>query len=382
MSAARSPRRVRSKPAAIGMLTMAFFMCAALACGDSAGSEPDATTRDLSTLRDQAAPADDARNGDAAPFDAGERDGALPERCAPCTAMAPWQCDPCLPVQLQEISAAVLDGRIVVAGGFEGTTEAVSTVRRYDPSTGAWDLLAPLPAPRHHLVLVSVGGALYALGGMADLSFRPVADAWVLRAGAVSWESIAALPSPRAAGVGAVVGDRIIVAAGQGNGGSDMAKLQAAAPAFLYDIEADTWSEGAALPNLREHAAGFAHEGKLWVLGGRSIALEPTSEAVDVYDPAVDRWRTGPPMPSPHGGFAAAVLEGVAYVGGGEERDRALTRFEALDLATLSWTTLPNIPTPRHGHAMAAVAGRVFVVGGADRPVFAAVDTVESFRPE
>jgi hypothetical protein len=30
---------------------------------------------------------------------------------------------------------------------------------------------------------------------------------------------------------------------------------------------------------------------------------------------------------------------------------------------------------------MAAAAGRVWVIGGADRPIFAAVDAVESFAP-
>jgi N-acetylneuraminic acid mutarotase len=279
------------------------------------------------------------------------------------------------------VTAAVLDGAIVVAGGFESVTAIVPTVRRFDPAAGTWSELPALPASRHHLSLVAMDGDLYAIGGMADLGFEALDTAWVLRSGAGSWESIASLPMPRAAATAAAIDGEIVVAGGQGVGAGDDAKLAAAAAVLRYDPVVDEWATGASIPTPREHLAGFAHDGELWALGGRSIDLEPTLAVVEVYDPVADEWREGPAMPTPHGGFAAAVLDGVAYVGGGEESDRALTSFEALDLAGGEWSTLAPIPTPRHGHAMAAAAGKVYVIGGADSPVFAAVETVESYAP-
>lgn len=331
---------------------------------------------------------DDVAPTDAGPEDAALRDGGAPDavdlatpECAPCPAEAPWACDRCLPVPLQEVTAAVLDGTIVVAGGFESTVRIVPTVRRLDPAEGVWRELPPLPAPRHHLSLVALDGDLYAIGGMESLAFEPLTDCWVLRSGADEWDTIAPLPTARAAAGAAAIGDAIVVAAGQGPGADSDAQLAAAAPALVYDPTADEWREGAAIPTPREHVASFAHDGELWILGGRSIRLEPTMAVVERYDPVADEWRSGPTMPTPHGGFAAAVLDGVAYVGGGEERERALRTFEALDLSSGEWTTAAPIPTARHGHAMAALAGRVWVIGGANEPVFAAVPTVESFTP-
>lgn len=346
----------------------ALLLALALAgCGDDGSSPADAATADATVPRDL-------------PADAPRVDMPAPE-CAPCPAEAPWACERCLPAPLQEVTAAILDGTIVIAGGFESPVRIVGTVRQLDPALGEWTELPALPEGRHHLSLVALEGDLYAIGGMDSLAFEPLADCWVLRAGASEWTPIAPLPTPRAAAGAAAIGGAIVVGAGQGPGGDADAQLAAAAPALVYDPALDEWRQGAPIPTPREHVASFAHDGELWILGGRSISLEPTSAAVEIYDPALDQWRTGPAMPTAHGGFAAAVLDGVAYVGGGEERDRALRTFEALDLTTGEWSAAAPIPTARHGHAMAGLAGRVWVIGGANEPVFAAVPTVESFTP-
>src|SRR3989337_753496 len=50
-----------------------------------------------------------------------------------------------------EDAAAVLDGMIYVAGGFG----ALSRFERFDPRADAWERLADLPEPRHHLSLAA-----------------------------------------------------------------------------------------------------------------------------------------------------------------------------------------------------------------------------------
>jgi len=347
---------------------VALLAAIAVGCGDDDDDAVDAA------LIDSALPVD------LPTVDAPPSDMPAPE-CAPCPAEAPWSCEQCLPAPLQEVTATILDGTIVIAGGFESTIRIVGTVRQLDPGEGVWRELPALPEVRHHLSLVAMNGDLYAIGGMDSLAFEALADCWVLPAGASEWSAIAPLPTPRAAAGAAAIGGEIVVAAGQGLGANADAKLAAAAPALIYDPETNEWREGASIPTPREHVASFAHDGELWILGGRSISLEPTMDVVEIYDPAANEWRTGPAMPTPHGGFAAAVLDGVAYVGGGEERDRALQTFEALDLTSGEWTTAAPIPTPRHGHAMAGLDGRVWVIGGANEPVFAAVPTVEAFSP-
>lgn len=341
----------------------------AFACGDDAAV-------DGGTDVGIDAPGFDAPGVDAPGVDAGV--DARPERCGECSASAPWACETCLPTPLQEISAVELDGRIWVVGGFNGMLRVEARVRIFDPATNEWSDGPELPDTRHHVQLATFEGDFYVFGGMRA-GFEPLDTVYVLRSGASEWEQLGAMPSDRAAGVAGRIGDRIYIAGGQGDGRNDDERLNDAAPVFIFDPSDESWDVGAEIPSVREHCAGFVLNDELYVVGGRPLSLEPTYDTVEVYDPATNEWRSGPPMPTRHGGFAATVLDGVAYVSGGEERDQALTSFEAFDGA--EWTRLDDVPTPRHGHAMAALDGRVFVIGGADNPVFSAVDAVESFTP-
>lgn len=348
-----------------------FVLAMLVACGDDDG------TLDASMdARAIDAPGMDVPGVDAPGVDTGP--DATPDRCGECSASAPWQCETCLPTPLQEISAIELDGKIWVVGGFNGSLRVEARVRVYDPATNEWEDGPSLPDTRHHVQLATFDGDLYVFGGMRS-GFVPLSTVYVLRSGADAWTELDQMPSDRAAGFAGRIGDLIYVAAGQGDGRNDTERLDDAAPIFMFDPSDDTWSVGASIPSVREHCAGFVLNDELYIVGGRPLSLEPTYDTVEIYNPATDEWREGPDMPTRHGGFAAAVLNGVAYVSGGEERDQALTSFEAFDGST--WTRLDDVPTPRHGHAMAAIGDRVWVIGGADEPVFAAVDVVESFVP-
>ena len=58
-------------------------------------------------------------------------------------------------------SAAVIDGKLYVAGGANGPTgierseERLSTVERYDPSANVWEEVAPMIKARSGFVLCS-----------------------------------------------------------------------------------------------------------------------------------------------------------------------------------------------------------------------------------
>ncbi len=304
------------------------------------------------------------------PVDGGSRDAGALDAALP----AGWRADDPVPERIQEIAAAVHRGVFYIAGGFNGSLGVVRTVRTFDPATGAWGTAPDLPRPRHHIMLVSSGPDLYAIGGMETTRFEVLDTAWVLRDGASAWEPIASPPEGRAAAVGAFIGGRVIIVAGQHDRGL-------APDALIYDPSMDRWTRGAPLTRMREHVSGFVHEGEVWVVAGRELSLSTNSTAVDIYDPAMNAWREGPSIPTARGGHGVAVLDGRAYAIGGEQPDRALDSVEVLDLSAGTWSASTPVPTPRHGHVVLAGAGRVWVIGGANRPIFAAVDAVESYAP-
>jgi len=130
-----------------------------------------------------------------------------------------WSAAAPLPEPVQELSAAVLHGRIYVAGGFDRTGAPTAVAFRYDPVANQWERVADLPAARHHMPLAAVDDTLYAVGGLAEATFVPENTLWIYRDDQNRWESRAPLPAPRgAAGVGVVSGNLVVVG-GWGWGG-------------------------------------------------------------------------------------------------------------------------------------------------------------------
>jgi N-acetylneuraminic acid mutarotase len=132
----------------------------------------------------------------------------------------------------------------------------------------------------------------------------------------------------------------------------------------VYDVAADSWSMGPALPVPTHHPVVVGVAGKLYSMGGqhegdanggRAFSLEP-SEGV---------WTELMPMPTPRGGGAAAVIDDKIYVAGG--RPPAGNAFEVYVISQGTWSVLANLPlafNDRNHLAAAAIAGKIYVAGG------------------
>src|SRR6266699_1798819 len=257
-----------------------------------------------------------------------------------------WSAAAPLPEPIQELSAAVLHGKIYVAGGIDRTGQATAAAFRYDPAANHWERIADLPAPRHHMPLAVVGDTLYAVGGLAEPSFVPESTLWLYREDRNRWEPRAPLPAPRgASGVGVVSG-KLVVVGGWGAG----RRLTAASA--IYDPATDLWHGAAPIPTPRDRLTA-----------------------------ASDRWTRRSAMPSRRGGLTAAVLDGAIHVIGGETRGSVFANHEVYDPATDRWTTAAALPVARHGLAAAVVGGKLYVIGGGPKAGFSQTDAVDVFAP-
>src|SRR5438309_8658374 len=132
--------------------------------------------------------------------------------CALAASRSPWSTAAPIPEPIQETHAAVLHGRIYIAGGIDRADHATAVAYRYEPAANRWERIADLPAPRHHMPLAVAADTLYAVGGLAETSFVPEPNLWIYREDRNRWESRAPLPEPRgASGVGVVNGTLVVV---------------------------------------------------------------------------------------------------------------------------------------------------------------------------
>lgn len=203
---------------------------------------------------------------------------------------------------------AVTDGPVVyVAGGTrlgeEGANPIVDTFEKWDPATGEWTTLAPLPVPRAHVALAWLDGHLFAIGGATEDRGR-------------------------------------------------------SSQVDRYDPETDTWSSGAEMPTARECDV-VAYEGRLYAVGGYDGRSSVT--AFEVYDPKTDQWEKLPDLPFLLSAHHAVVVDGVLYTFGHYQHPE---RVAAYDFDSREWSLI-DLPYQPSRHNDVVYDGReVFVIGG------------------
>lgn len=284
-----------------------------------------------------------------------------------------------------EVTAAVLDDRIYVIGGFSplrfGNLLRLSVsnaVEVYDPGKDRWYLVAPLPKPLHHAVAVVANQRLFVLGGFAPSLtsvWNPVNSVFEYLPSENRWRERRPMLTARGALAAAVLDGKIFAIGGY-DGRRSLPVVE------VYDLATDTWQSGAALATPRDHLAAVTVDNKIYAIGGRlDLDYKRNLAVVEEYDPSAGRWREVAPMLTARSGIAAAVLDGMVVVVGGESDAGTFVENEAYWPKTGTWVTLPPLPTPRHGLAAAVVRGRLYALCGGTRPGGSYSQINEVFTP-
>lgn len=259
---------------------------------------------------------------------------ALPfARHAQAQASAPqWTTAAAASLARQELYPTVLNSRIYVAGGLLNPNTGYSAhFESYDPAADRWTRLATLPAARHHIALATAGGLIYGVGGFSGgfPNWRAEASTYVYEPDADRWTDGVPLPYPSAEGVCAAIGSRVYLVGGRIREHDGARHFNAHADTTqggVFDPAQGRWSAIAPAPTARNSAAAAVIDGRLYVVGGRQAVKQADGSlrqvnvpALEVYDPARDRWTSRAPMPQAQGGLAAAALDGRLYAFGGEQ---------------------------------------------------------------
>gem|GEM_PF-620942 len=283
---------------------------------------------------------------------------------------------------LQEHAVVAHDGLIYCLGGFRGL-QGTDEMLVFDTASETWSTRASLPQAAHHVNAAVVGDTILLLGALGD-GFAPFPATWRYDITFDAWDTdvLTPMPAGEERGSSAVVAiDGVVYVAG-GLAGSD-----AVPTVSSYDAQAATWAALPPLPGKRDHLVGTAHDGRVYVAGGRTGGIFGVQPDVWMLDPADlgAGWQDRAPMPTARGGIAGASVDGVLYVFGGEGDSVAETgvfsEVEAYDLAADTWTSLPPMPTPVHGTGAAAWNGTIYIPGGGVVIAFGADDLMQVFSP-
>ena len=219
-----------------------------------------------------------------------------------------------MPLALNHPTAVAYRGRLYVSGGYRGATdlsEPTDALLRYNPRSRRWRRLPSAPTPRAAHAAAVLGGRLYVAGGANDsgsLQSLEVYDFAKRR-----WTRRPSFPGPaRNHTTGVASGGRFYVLAGR-----DTFNLAAAE---RYDPRRRRWER---LPDLSTPRGGIAsvrlRDGRIVVFGGEDFAGSGnlTIPEVELFNPRTRRWSRLPDMRTPRHGLGGVALDNRVFAAEG-----------------------------------------------------------------
>jgi non-specific serine/threonine protein kinase len=304
--------------------------------------------------------------------------GGAPHSPPPAQAAGGWRWGHNSPFAVQQVPAAVLNGRIWVAGGLTGGESATAKTEFYDPTIDTWSPGPPLPVPLHHAMMVTYRNTLAVIGGFTPQGGKVLGTAsgrvLFLNQAQNGWTDGPRLHFARGAGAATVVGNKIIIV-----GGRTGSTEKPITPTEVYD--GTSWRDAARIPIPGDHLAAASDGTYLYAVGGRKVTVTANTAAVQRFDPATGQWTQLKAMPSAASDLGAAIIDGQLITVGGETPGSVFTTVRAYNLATSTWSSLPNLAAARHGAAVAAVGNILYAIDGAAQPGHnASTPTVQILR--
>lgn len=175
------------------------------------------------------------------------------------------------------------------------------------------------------------------------------------------WEEAAPTPATRIDHCCAVVGNVIYII-------GDKHYWETNDEVLAYDPEIDQWSYRTPMPTGRGFAAAAAVEKIIYVFGGNDTIGNNWLRTNEAYNTLTDTWEERVLLPGNKRGLLTAVAVGEKiYVMGGTN-SYILPTFDynhAYDPDTDTWdTSLAPLPRPRSHHAAVALDGKIYLIGG------------------
>jgi Kelch motif len=253
------------------------------------------------------------------------------------------------------------DGRVLVAGGLFGV--GLLTSQTYDPAIGAWSQTRLM---RHlhidgRMTLLADGRALIS-GGLA---FQDPKSVEIYDPETDTWSNTGSLNFGRSAHTVTLLADGRVLVTGGDAGFNFVVRNDAE----LYDPVTGTWRVTASMHHRRRfHAATLLEDGRVLVTGGesRSTSGELIVNSAEIYDPTTERWRMAPRFTFARAFFQATrLLDGRVAITGGFDDGLRIGQVEIYDPILRTWTSGGELNTARDSHTTTLLSdGRLLVAGG------------------
>ena len=225
-----------------------------------------------------------------------------------------WERVASLNQERKVMGATVHHGKLVVAGGLDGTNH-LDSAEMYTPDKNQWKVIASMNQSRSHNALVSCNDFIYALGGYYK---------------SLSGESETYLNSVERLFLSGQIGE-------------------------------ESWEYVKPMYTPRRHVAAVCCKGYIYAIGGQSkpptdVCTSATLKSVEKYDPARKEWAPVASMNFGRACHSACVMNDRIYVVGGlDENNEVVTQIECYDPLFNLWTIDEDTADKLCDHSAVAV---------------------------
>jgi hypothetical protein len=242
------------------------------------------------------------------------------------------------------------DETAYVMGGRGAGGRTLSSMERYDASSGQWSVVAAMGTARSHFCACVIAGELYVPGGV-DADDAPLSSVEKYSPSSDTWSTVTPLPEGRSGHAAVAVKSVMYVL-----GGIDRAVT---ASVLKFDSTQGTWSDVAPMPGARYAHAACAIGSAIFVFGGGDHSGDQAS--VFKYDTVANEWSTLAPMPHACSEHSASMLDGLIYILGSGDSYGELLRFDSISAA---WSTLDSTEGSRIAVSLFLLGGFLYAAGG------------------
>jgi RNA polymerase sigma factor (sigma-70 family) len=244
---------------------------------------------------------------------------------------------------------------------------------------GIWSQKADMDTPRLAHGVCAVNGKLYAFGGYDKVNGDPK---WITTIDEYDpklnkWIKKSDMPDLAWFGYTALNGKIYII------GGQNINMDPFLTTNYEYDPSSNTWTKKADMPTGRALVGVTTANGKIYAIGGISNAVT-VSKAVEEYDPLTDKWTKKADKPNPTIYFSVASVNNKIYVFGGDDNGLMQTVYEYDPIADAWKLKDSKMPTSRVEMSACELNGKIYVIGGHSDNFNANIDsitTVEEYDP-
>jgi hypothetical protein len=243
--------------------------------------------------------------------------------------------------------------KIYNIAGF-GASGQTNTTRIYDTGTNTWTTGAPLPDSVSDLATAYWNGKIYVAGGFNGAATSAL---YIYDIASNTWTTGAPMPTAEyLAGFG-IINGKLYIASGN-NGSTEVNALQ------IYDIASNAWSTGPNVPTPVTGPGCAVYQGKLYLFGG-GAPFPTTTTATQIFNPGTNSWSSGPNMNVNRVWFYGGAVDDTSIVAPGGDQSPG-TPINDNEQLTATWAIKAPVPYAARGPFAVSDGTVVYIGGGYD----------------